>query len=294
MTALSLSSNNLRTGKRLIVNADDFGMHESINKAVEAAHAGGILISASLAACGDSFDEAIAIVRRNPRLGVGVHLTFVEERPLLPKGKIPSITGEDGMFHKGHTEFLLKMLSGRISLRDIAAECECQIARIFDSGITPTHIDSHQHLHLLPPVFKAIEPVLKKFGLRRIRLLKIPYSDYKWRNIKKSAFAIFARFNNTINRAGYEGPDNFYGFFNSGAIDKPYFKKILARLSPGVAEIGFHPGADNAVLCRKYRFWRDIYGWPCDWEGEYRLLTDSSVKKLISDANIVLINYKEF
>jgi predicted glycoside hydrolase/deacetylase ChbG (UPF0249 family) len=216
----------------------------------------------------------------------------VDEKPFLPVERVPSLVNGHGAFF-GHTELLLRIIQGRISLNEITAECEAQIGKAFDAGLTPDHIDSHQHVHLLPPVFRALNPIMKKFGIRKMRLLKAPFSDYKLFNIKKSAFALFTRFSINAERNGCSGPDNFCGFFNSGAIDKAYIRKILPRLRPGVTELALHPGTDNIRLCQQFGSWKARYGWRCDWKREYDLLLDREVKEIIGADDIYLINYKD-
>lgn len=91
--------------RRLIVSADDLGLHEDINRGIEQAHNQGIVTSVSLVACGEAFDHAIAVLRSCPNLDVGVHLTLVEERPLSSPSEIPSLVGTDGRLYPSYRCF---------------------------------------------------------------------------------------------------------------------------------------------------------------------------------------------
>src|ERR1700755_3498278 len=84
--------------RRLIVDADDFGRSHSINKAVGRAHNEGILTPASLMGNEPAMDEAVALARENPRLGVGLHLSLLCGRSALNPREIPDLVNERGEF----------------------------------------------------------------------------------------------------------------------------------------------------------------------------------------------------
>lgn len=278
--------------RRLIVAADDFGIDRTVNLAVETGHAEGVLTSASLVTCGEAFEDAVAVARRNPRLGIGIHLTLNGERPLLARERIPSIVGNDGMLLEDHAAMCRGIVTGSVSLAHIADECEAQIAKFFDAGLVPTHVDSHRHVHLFPPVLKALGPVLKRFGIRRMRRLRIPLHDYS-SDVLKACITIALGIGCAAALREYSCPDYYVGFFRSGRMELPYAMRALARLPAGVTEIGFHPGTDNAVMAGRYRCWAERYGWGCDWEREYRILKDRDLKDCIAERGIELIRYDE-
>jgi len=279
--------------KKLIVNADDFGLHESINESVEIAHKNGILTSASLSVNGDSFLHAVGIAKRNVKLGVGIHITLTGERPLGRVKKISSLIDTDGRLPKKYIDLCMKIFRRKISLDHVAAECEAQIVRFLESGLTPTHIDSHQHLHFFPPIFKVLDPILRKYGIKRIRTLNVPWFDYRKVDILKMGFALFTKFSRLLKDTGYKSPDHLLGFFKSGDMDIDYLANILPMVKPGVTEIVFHPGTENRLLEEKYGFWKEHYGWPCDWAREYNLLLDPGIKRIVELNNMALINYSD-
>src|SRR5476651_2669702 len=86
--------------RRLIVNADDFGLSKSVNEAVVRAHRDGILTTASLMVNEPGFDEAVKLAKENPSLGVGLHLTLLCGKSALPPEKIPSLVNSRGEFSK--------------------------------------------------------------------------------------------------------------------------------------------------------------------------------------------------
>ncbi len=281
-------------GRRLlIINADDFGLHKSINEAVETAHNEGILTSATLAVNGDGFDDAVAVAKRNLRLGVGVHLTLVGEKPVSDPSTIPSIVDGHGKLFDDYNSLIGRIISGRADMTHIAIECRAQIARFVNSGLVPTHIDSHQHLHLWPSVVQAIKPVLSEYGIERARGLTVPWFDYRRLDAYKIGFSLFVKWRDPARKAGLRSPDAFIGFLNSGMMETRYVLRSIERLGSGVTEMSFHPGKDNDLIRKRYSHLGEKHGWNCDWEREFAALTDPAVKRQIGACGIRLVNYRD-
>ena len=155
---------------RLIVNADDFGLTRGINRAVEELHQAHALTSATLMATGPAFDDAAAIARRNPTLGVGCHLMFVDGLPVSHPDDIPTLLGADGKtFRPNLLDFLQALLRGTINPDEIARETQAQIQTIQRAGIDVTHIDSHKHTHLFPQLARPVLYAAQRCGVRAFR-----------------------------------------------------------------------------------------------------------------------------
>jgi chitin disaccharide deacetylase len=135
-----------------VVNADDFGLSTSINEGISVACDQGILRSASLMPNGDAFDDAIDRLRSLPDLRVGVHLSLVGERPIAPTESLPGLVRE-GKLPDSYADFTRDYLLRRFPLREVRREIAAQIDLVLGAGIKPTHLDSHQHIHLLPGIF---------------------------------------------------------------------------------------------------------------------------------------------
>ena len=97
------------------MNADDFGRHEFINRAVEIAFKSGCLKSATFMAGGFAFDDAVNVAKKFPELGVGIHFTLANGNPVLPPDEIPSLVTPDGIFHGDYFKFLKQYFSGKFS-----------------------------------------------------------------------------------------------------------------------------------------------------------------------------------
>jgi predicted glycoside hydrolase/deacetylase ChbG (UPF0249 family) len=226
-----------RNGTRsLVINADDFGLHRSMNEAVERSHREGILTSASLVAAGEEFQDAVSVAKRNPRLGVGLHLTLNGEKPVCHAASIGSLVGADGKLLESHSRLCMSILNGKAVKEHLAKECEAQLVKFLDSGLTPTHLDSHRHIHLFPPLLDILMPILEKHKIKKMRWLNIPLSDYDL-DLAKIGISLMLRYANLSKGRRYSHPDYFVGFFRSGHIDRQYVMTALKKLAPGVTEI---------------------------------------------------------
>ena len=156
-------------GARLIVHADDFGLSEAVNRAVIAAHENGIVTAASLMAGGDAFEHAVALAKDHPTLDVGVHLTLTEQHPTAPAADVPSLVGPDGKFAPHAFQFAKRYLRGDIALTHVRAELDAQIRRVVDHGLVPSHLDGHQHVHVLPGIARIVAELAGAYGIRAVR-----------------------------------------------------------------------------------------------------------------------------
>ena len=279
--------------RNLIINADDFGLHLSVNEAIIAGHKDGCITSTSLMASGQAGEAAAAVALTVPTLGVGVHLTLVAERPVLPPEEIPSLVDENGCFWADHMVFIKKYIAGKISLLEVRRECEAQLKRIQSWGIMPTHIDSHQHLHVLPKIFTICLDLAKENGINKMRLPAEPcgfsgkFPATFGRKIAKcglTALAEIARVR--ARRQGIYTPDSFFGMVAGGHMQECFLRAILEALPTGTSEIMIHPGRDNVLLQKQY-------GWPYHWEEEFQAVTSTEILNWIKENHVNLISFKE-
>lgn len=277
--------------KKLIINADDFGLHKSINEAVEQAHRRGIVTSASLAANGDAFGDALEIARRNTALGVGLHFNLTGGFPVSSPDKVKTLIDANGRFYEDHWKLPLKMLKGELNVKEIALEARSQLDKLYDNGLVPTHIDSHRHLHFFPFVFQAIEAVLKEYKIVKMRYLNIPCFELARGRGFRLAAALYLKTFSMLNRKKFKHPDFFYGFFDPGRLDKERLLYLLKKIRPAVTEINFHPGINNEEIGKKYGFWNKYFPWKFDWHKEYALLIDDEIKAAVGVNNLRLSNY---
>lgn len=279
--------------KKLIVNADDFGLHTEVNRAIIQGYQKGCIRSTSLITTGSAVEEAVELAKANPGLGIGVHLTLVAEKPMLPPEKVPTLVGEDGKFLPDHVAFIKRYIAGGINKEELFAECEAQIANASDLGINITHLDSHQHLHVLPGMSRICLKLMGKYNIGKMRypgegfFFTGGYPTSIGRMIAKCGLtccAIMAK-----NKAGWykkKMPEHFFGMVAGGHNEEKYFLNILKALPEGVSEIMIHPGANDAAL-------NQVYDWRYHWQDELNSVTSSEVMRYLQEHEIELISYRD-
>jgi hopanoid biosynthesis associated protein HpnK len=274
---------------RLVVHADDFGLSAAVNEGILAAHQNGILTSASLTACGAAFDQAIAQAHATPSLDVGVHLTLVEEKPVLDPSRIPTLVNGDGRFHRHANVFFQRFLSGKIRLTEVRDELEAQIKKISSRKIPISHLDSHQHLHILPGLIRITAELGKAYGIPVIRLprerlpLRLLLQDGSLsRFLQMRVLSLFCGLGN---RFIARRADHFFGFLAGGDLNRKNLCKILELLPPGVSELMCHPGMHDPAT--PYAHWR------YHWQDELDALTDNEIMEFIREREIRLISFRE-
>lgn len=272
--------------KYLIVNADDFGLAESINRGIIQGHTDGIITSTTVMAVGNAFESGMALLKQHPQLGVGVHLTLDEEVPLSPPSKIPHlVTGEGKFLPRG--KLLGKLMSGGIPTEEIRSEWFLQMEKTSSFSVPITHIDSHGHLHLFPSLSKTVMAILKKFKLKAFRGYSTPwFSPFPGsiQGLKK----VFMNLCGQQMKKELKNSDiqyvNFRGMENSGHLDLETLKSLISKAKNGVTEIMTHPGWDSDHL-EPYRYWQ------YQWEKELAALQDPACRSLVEELDIKLVHY---
>jgi chitin disaccharide deacetylase len=278
--------------KYLIVNADDYGLDENINRAVIMGYSRGVVRSTTILANGEAFLSGIHALKENPGLGVGVHLTLVNGYPLSPPNEIPSLLNANGKFFRSYQEFFPRFLAGKIKLREIRDEWGKQISRVQNQGIVVTHLDSHQHLHVLPGIHKIVSELALDFHIQKIRLPQekmmflggsVP-SLSRWlaRDILSGVSALSKFY---FSKQNLKSPQQFYGMLWGGHLSENRLITILQRLPVGISEIMTHPGLSSQALEQKFL-------WGYNWEEELAALTSLKVKTIVEQQGIQLINYR--
>jgi hopanoid biosynthesis associated protein HpnK len=244
---------------RLIVNADDFGLTPGVNRAIVELHQAGVLPSATLMAKAGATTEAIELARATPTLGVGCHVVLVDGDPVLPPANIASLIDQKtGRFPVSLGIFLTRLFAGRIRPEEIEAEAAAQIARLQDSGLSLTHIDTHKHTHMFPPVLR---PVLRAARAADIRAVRNPFEP-EWavratpRASWMRAAEVFALrqlgpyFRRLIAREKFATTDGTIAVVGTGTLDSDVVRSLLSELPEGTWELVTHPGYNDADLDR--------------------------------------------
>ena len=277
--------------KRLIINADDFGLCEGVNKAVSQAHKDGVLTSATIMANMPAADEAVQIARKMPALGVGVHLNLLEGRPLSKAGNINRLLDSDGRFALSAPRLSLLSIAGHKIRNAIRTELAAQIQWVIDNDLTPTHLDSHKHIHCFPAIFSIVCGLAKQFDIGAIRWTFEPeqLSRMPWplpgEGGKKRARII--RFMAKINRrqnSRFFKTDALLGIAHTGKINVNFFKAAALYTSAETAELMTHPGYIDGLEPEKTRLLEQR-------KAELDALCSNKTRQYLKDAGIELVHY---
>jgi hopanoid biosynthesis associated protein HpnK len=274
---------NPQSIRRLIVNADDFGLSASVNAAVTRAHHEGILTSASLMVNEPGFDEAVKLAKENPKLGIGLHLTLLLGHSTLPPAKIPGLVNAHGEFSHSPVGAGLKYFFNRSLREQLRAEISAQFEKFHATGLPLDHVNGHLHLHLHPVIFKILMEDAEKLGIRHFRLTRDDYArsrrlaEGRW-FYRVAHAAIYEwlshRAREPLHRRGIKHAQITFGLLQDSRVDEAYILKLLPELPPGDAELYSHPSLDK-------------------FQHEFAALVSPRVRKLVKKLGIELIRYQD-
>jgi predicted glycoside hydrolase/deacetylase ChbG (UPF0249 family) len=243
--------------KRLIVNADDFGLTGGINRAIVELHHRGALASTTLMAKAKSTLEAAALAHNEPYLGVGCHVVLVDGEPCLSPAEIPTLVDPTkDRFRASLEKFARDLFLGRINSAEIQAEAGAQIARLQALGIELTHVDTHKHTHMFP---RVLSPLLEAAKQRKIGAIRNPFEP-QW-SLTATPGAPFLRraqvqmlsrfqpaFHSLVAKARLATTDGAIGVLATGTLDHRTLSSILQAMPDGNWELVTHPGYDDVEL----------------------------------------------
>ena len=276
--------------KRLIVNADDFGLTEGINRGIVDAIKTGIVTSTSLLATMPSFDHAVQLASDN-NLDIGIHASLTVGRPCSENKRLSPIL-ENGEFVKSCNYLFRSIYAGRINLNDLKREIASQIIKIRKNGLEISHINSHQHVMMFPRLFRLTMELMKEYHIPFLRIPDETVALSELGSAKGSGFLALGllskywKFKIRQVEVSVRTSDHFLGLSFSERMSSKDLMRTLASLKPGVSELTCHPGYDD-------RTFHMIYDDPFLRERELRALKCSQIIKFIKMNNIELIGCRD-
>jgi hopanoid biosynthesis associated protein HpnK len=280
--------------KRLVITSDDFGLSAGVNRAVEQAWKNGLLTCASIMPGADAFEEAVKIARRNPGLQVGLHLTLVQGRGVLPPDSIPDLVDKTGCFTNNPVSAGMRYFFDRGLYCQLKREIEAQIVRVLDAGIPLTHIDGHLNIHLHPTVFSILAELMPRYGISSFRLsrerlghnLRFDRERRVGKTIERIIFGSLAdNARPRLDDLNVSYAAEVKGVLNSGRMTEDYILNIIEDLQDGVTEIYFHPGIlPDAEITSRMPDYRH--------EQELAAITSPALKSKLKQLNIAVQNYR--
>lgn len=275
--------------KRIVINADDFGLCSSVNQAVAQAHTGGVLTSTTIMANMPAAKGAVKLAKQMPGLGVGVHLNLFEGRPLSKDANIDYLLDETGGFALTPARLSLLSLCRRKIRNAIRAELAAQIQWVIDNGLKPTHLDSHKHIHSFPAIFPIVCGLARRFEIPAIRfifepkrVLAMPWPLTSVGGRKRARNARIMGRINRIQNSEFRKTDCLLGVAHMGKIDVNFFKTVAFYDTAATAEIMTHPGLDDGFKCSQSTMQK---------KGEFEALCSERTKQYFKNAGVKLVHY---
>jgi hopanoid biosynthesis associated protein HpnK len=269
--------------RRLIVNADDFGLSTSVNTAVIRAHREGILTTASLMVNEPGFGEAVKLAKENPKLGVGLHLTFLMGHAALPPEKIPGLVNARGEFTNSPVGAGMRYFFKPGLRAQLRAEIHAQFARFHATGLKFDHVNGHLHLHLHPLIFGILMADAEALRITHLRLTRdcLARSRRMSRGklfYKISHAAIFdflsRRARKVLAAKKIAHAQITFGLLQDSRVDEEYILKLLSELPSGDSELYSHPSLHK-------------------FKHEFDALVSPRVRELVNKLGIELIRYQD-
>lgn len=269
--------------RRLVITADDFGLHSAVNSAVEIAHRQGVLNSASLMIGAPAAAEAVAMARATPDLRVGLHLVLTDGRPVLPAEQIPHLTAPDGAFRTNMAAMGLAIFASPSARRELAAEIEAQFDRFAATGLALDHVNAHKHFHVHPTIAATTIRIGRRFGLRSVRvpvepaaiLAGVEPGATTWSESLASGWGRIAE--RQFRGAGLTTPDQVFGLRWTGHMTASRLAGVIGALPLGLSEVYSHPATAAGFVGSAPGY---------DYCGDLAALTSEEVLDALAAANV--------
>jgi predicted glycoside hydrolase/deacetylase ChbG (UPF0249 family) len=267
----------LTSRKQLVVNADDFGFTPDVNEGIVEAHRHGILTATTLMANGDAFEGAVRLAGEHPALDVGCHLVLVSGRSVLTGRPFPSTV----------SELLVAIAKRQIRIYD---ELAAQVRKIVAAGLAPTHLDTHKHTHLAPPVLEAVARIAEEFGIGWVRRpFDFPMTTtapYLKRVTSRALGLVRRRFHRTLECHHCRTTDTFAGFQITGRFRTGELVSLIHQLPDGFTELMCHPGRCREPLRQARTRLKESR------EEELAALTAPETRQALEECGIELVSYR--
>jgi predicted glycoside hydrolase/deacetylase ChbG (UPF0249 family) len=295
--------------RRLIINADDFGLTAGVNRAIREAHSRGIVTSTTVMANSRAFEGAADLVsdvqtNGSAPISIGCHVVLVDGEPLLPAEQVstlldPRQRNRQPHFRDSLNDFVVASFRHMLDPAQIEAEATAQMQRVQGAGIHLSHFDTHKHAHMFPAVLRPLLRAARACGISAVRnpfgqvwplpLTGLLRTRRLWKrfaqlNVLRNFAANFRR---EVEAHGLRTTDGSVGVLVPGELDLKLFTAVAESMPEGTWEFVCHPGYNDADLDKVQTRLRQSR------EQELRLLTSAEAKEVLRRQKIDLISYNE-
>jgi chitin disaccharide deacetylase len=239
--------------KRLIVNADDFGLSPEVNAGITRAHRDGILRSASLMVAEPAARAAAELARDNPELDVGLHAVVCQGRSILDSSRLGAAVGASGEFIDSPVAAGMRYFFDRSLRAAMTDELRAQVERHLELVGYLNHIDGHLNFHVHPLFADILVNLAVEYKVPCIRLprervtttLRLRRDNATRKLIESAIFRTLSRrTRRMMTERGLTSTDALFGLHQSGHLSEDYVVGVIDRIRDGTTELYFHPAAD--------------------------------------------------
>jgi hypothetical protein len=283
----------------LVVNADDFGLTPGVNLGILEGIKKGIVTSASLMVNGPAVTHGLELAREHPEIDLGIHLNATDFSPILPADKVSALCNGTGRFRGLRYLLAVTFASHRARLQ-LAAEWREQVSWALSTGLSPSHVDSHHHVHMAPWLFDVAASLAEEFRLPFVRvsdevrtlraspalqgLLTVSY-PYGYR-IKRRLLSTAAWLDRT-RHPGVRSADFFVDtYLPKGPMPIQKLQALVSALPPGVTELICHPSLPDEYLASVTSYTSGRYR-------EFEQLTRPGLRSFLQRAGVSLSSFRE-
>lgn len=283
------------TRRSLVVCGDDLGLHPAINQGIFRSHEEGVVRAASLVVAGEAVEEATRYARDHGELDVGVHLTLLDVPPVGAPAPWGGLLDPEGCFPpSARASSVARVATWAIRHPDVAlAEFDAQLQRAVELGLRPTHLDGHNHLHLLPRLASGVVALCLRWGIPWLRAPRAPLRRLVgWRSamdrggFKGALVRVAGRTARQRARGGgVRTADQVIGLGLSG--DRVTVRRAIqmtGQLEPGVTEWMVHPAEPSSSRLA-------AYPWGRNWGREMEALCDERVRDALHGGGIRVVGF---
>jgi chitin disaccharide deacetylase len=283
--------------RQLIVNADDYGLTDGVNRAIEEAHANGVVTSTTVLVSGGAAAAAGELPARHPGLDVGLHVNLTLGRPASDPARIPTLVDADGSL-LAESVLLRQALRRRIDSADVYREVLAQARALRELGVTPSHWDGHRAVAFWPWFRAPAARAAEEAGIRRVRSPRVwvvePGRDgasarRAWR--LRHPRRLLTDANRRLVRSRLRGHFAFPAWRTSPSSvvadggDAHRFALVFANLPEGSCELVTHPGHPDAEL-------EALTPGMCAGRAvDYAVLTDPALRERLAEDGVELIGF---
>jgi len=277
--------------KKLVINADDFGLAEDINDGIIECYREEAITDMSLLAVGESFRHAGERAKENKIDRLGAHLALTGSfKCASPAGEVPTLVNGEGRFPGDYTEFFKAFLTGRVKTAEIYKEFKSQLRKIREAGFKITHIDSHHHIHMEPSILKVATGLAAEEGIGYVRFSRERVRLFSGLIDPVNAIRAFLLSSmcflsgGILKKSGIKHNDYFIGHFKAHNLTRRYILSAVKNIKEGLTEFACHPGYFTERIKKKYPAYRNA-------AEEIRVLCNSTFHEALKARGVELVSY---